>query len=143
MGLVTGTALMGVVYVGLGVWPGKFIFAVWLLAGLVALFWIPLVLLAALREVHFFAGAVLTILTGLTIFFTSGGLALVRPFKDKVLWFSWLFPNIYAVDPLRDLILFKEWPGDWNATLGILSAFAAGSLAAGLGLAVKKIRRFG
>jgi len=143
MGLLTGTALMGIVYVWLGVWPGKYIFAVWLLAGLVALFWIPLVLLAALREVHFFAGAVVTILTGLTIFFTGGGLALVRPFKEKVSWFSWLFPNIYAVDPLRDLILFNEWPVDWHTTLVIVSAFAAGSLAAGWGLAARKIRRLG
>ncbi len=143
MGLATGTALMGIVYLWSGAWPGNFIFAVWLLAGLVTLFWIPLVLLAALRNIHYFAGAVVTILTGLTIFFTSGGLALVRPFKEKVFWFSWLFPNIYAVDPMRDLILFNEWPVDWNATLVIISAFAVGSLVVGWGLAARQVRRMG
>jgi hypothetical protein len=143
MGLVTGTTLMFIVYLWSGLWPGKFIFAVWLLAGLVILFWTPLVLLAAFRDVHYFAGAVVTILTGLTIFFTSGGLALVRPFKEKVLWFSWLFPNIYAVDPMRDLILFNEWPSDWDSTLVILSAFAAGSLVVGWVLAARKVRQLG
>jgi hypothetical protein len=143
MGLVTGTALMGIIYLWSGAWPGKFILAVWLLAGLVALFWIPLVLLAALRDIHFFAGAVATILTGLTTFFIGGGLALVRPFKEKVLWFSWLFPNIYAIDPMRDLILFNEWPVDWNPTILILSAFAVGSLVVGWYLTARKVRQLG
>lgn len=143
MGLGTGTIMMGIIYLGLGAWPGKFIFAVWLLAGLVCLFWIPLVLLAGLRNLHFFAGAVVTILTGMTVFFIGGGLALVRPFKDKVTWFSWLFPNIYAVDPMRDMILFHEWPIDWTPTLVTLSAFALGSLLLGWSLASHQLRRLG
>jgi hypothetical protein len=143
MGLATGTALMGIISLWMGAWPGKFILAVWLLAGLVCLFWIPLVLMAGLRKVHYFAGAVVTILTGMTVFFIGGGMALVRPFKDKVTWFSWLFPNIYAVDPMRDLILFHEWPADWNSAVIILSAFAFGSLLIGWTLAARNLRRLG
>lgn len=143
MGLGTGTALLGIVYLWMGAWPGKFLPAVWLLAGLVCLFWIPLVLLAGLRSMHYFAGAVVTILTGLTAFFIGGGLALVRPFKEKVEWFSWLFPNIYAIDPLRDMILFHEWPVDWNRTLLVLCCFAVGSLAVGWALAARQLRRMG
>ena len=143
MGLVTGTALLGIIYLWMGAWPGKFIFAVWLLAGLVCLFWIPLVLLAGLRNLHFFAGAVITILTGMTVFFIGGGLALVRPFKEKVPWFSWLFPNIYAVDPLRDLVLFHQWPQDWRPTVIILTGFAVGAILVGWTLAARQLRKLG
>jgi hypothetical protein len=143
MGLFTGTALMGILYLWMGAWPGEFLPEVWLLAGLVCLFWIPLVLLAGLRRMHFFAGAIVTILTGLTVFFIGGGLGLVRPFKEKVYWFSWLFPNTYAIDPLRDLILFHEWPIDWNHTLLVLICFAIGSLAVGWTLAARQLRQMG
>jgi hypothetical protein len=143
MGLATGSIFMGLMSLWLDVWPWRYILAVWLLAGLVCLFWIPLVLLAGLRKLHFFAGAVGTILTGLTVFFIGGGLALVRPFKEKVPWFSWLFPNIYAVDPLRDLVLFQEWPGDWEQVLLILVAFAFASIVVGWTLAIRQLRRLG
>jgi hypothetical protein len=143
MSLATGTALLAIIYLWMGVWPGWHIWAVWLLAGLVSLFWVPLVLLVGLRKMHYFAGAVLTILTGLTVFFIGGGLALVRPFKDKMPWFSWIFPNIYAIDPLRDLILFHEWPADWNQSVSILLAFAVGGLCLGWGLAARQLRRLG
>jgi hypothetical protein len=92
---------------------------------------------------QYFAGAITVVLAGLTLFFTSGGLALVRGFEDKVLMISWLFPNIYAVDPLRDMILFHEWPVDWNTTLLTLAAFAVGALAVGWGLAARQLRRLG
>ena len=143
MGLATGTVMLGLIYAWMGVWPGKFIFAVWLLAGLVGLFWIPLVLWAGLRDVHFFAGAVVTILTGMTVFFIGGGLSLVRPFKEKVYWFSWIFPNTYAVDPLRDMVLFNAWPHDWTSTVWILTAFAFGSVLIGWILAARQLRRLG
>jgi ABC-type multidrug transport system permease subunit len=143
MGLATGTVFLGIIYLLMGAWPGKFIFAVWLVAGLVCLFWIPLVMLAGLRKLHFFAGAVVTILTGMTIFFIGGGLALVRPFKEKVTWISWLFPNIYAVDPLRDMILFQAWPTDWNQTITILSVFALFSIVVGWFLANRQLRKLG
>jgi hypothetical protein len=140
MGIGTGTVLLIIVYLWKGVWPGEFIWAVWLLAGLVNLFWIPLVLVAGLQKIHYFAGAVVTILTGLTVFFIGGGLALVRPFKENVFWFSWLFPNTYAVDPMRDLILFHSWPVDWQRVVIILSAFAIGSLVIGWSLASHRLR---
>jgi hypothetical protein len=96
-----------------------------------------------LRGRRYFAGAIVTILTGLTVFFTSGGLHLVRPNRDRVLWVSWLFPNVYAVDPLRDLILFHEWPVDWTPTLLTLSGFAIVALAVGLSLTARQLRRIG
>lgn len=142
MGLLTGTGLLGVLYLWLGVWPGRYLWAVWLLAGLVILFWVPISLLVGMRT-RYFAGAIAVVLTGLTLFFTSGGLGLVRGFEDKVLRISWLFPNIYAVDPLRDLILFHEWPVDWNVTVLKLTAFAVLTVAAGWSVAARRLRRFG
>ena len=142
-GLVTGTALLGLTSIWLNIWPGKFFFAIWLLAGLVCLFWIPLVLLAGFRKINFFAGAILTILTGLTVFFIGGGLALVRPFKYRVPWFSWVTPNIYAVDPMRDMILFHQWPADWKSTLSILVIYATGSILVCGYLASRQLRRLG
>jgi hypothetical protein len=150
MGLLTGTVLLGILVLWLGVWPGRFLGAVWLLGGLVALFWIPLTLLFGLRAGQgsgqqsagqHFAGAIATILTGLTVFFIGGGLGLVRSNKESVPWFSWLFPNTHAVDPLRDLILFHTWPADWLPTLLKLVGFAAISLAVGLGLTARQLRR--
>jgi len=140
MGLLTGTLLLGVVYFWLGAWPAAYLWAVWLLAGLVILFWVPTTLLLGLRA-RYFAGAIATILTGLTVFFIGGGLSMVRYNKANVPWFSWLFPNTYAVDPLRDLILFHAWPADWAPTLLILAGFATLSLAAGLGLTARELRR--
>ena len=142
MGLLTGSVLLLVLYAWLGVWPGKFLWAVWLLAGLVVLFWLPWPLFFGLRS-RYFAGAVATILTGLTVFFVGGGMSFVRYNREHVPWFSWLFPNTYAVDPLRDLILFRAWPSDWTQTLLILVAFAAASLVGGLGLTARKLRRIG
>jgi ABC-type multidrug transport system permease subunit len=142
MGLLTGTVLLGILYAWLGVWPGRFLGAVWLLAGLVILFWVPLNLLFGMRAQHF-AGAIATILTGLTVFFVGGGLSMVRTNRENVLWFSWLFPNTHAVDPLRDLILFHSWPVDWTPTLLILTGFATLSLVLGLVLASRQLRRLG
>ena len=38
MGLLTGTVALGFLWIWLGVWLGQFIWAVWLLSGLVILF---------------------------------------------------------------------------------------------------------
>jgi hypothetical protein len=140
-GLATGTVMLGVVALWAGAWPGRFLPAVWLLAGLVILFWVPPTLLFGFRAEHF-AGAIATILTGLTTFFAAGGLASVRYNRASVPWFSWLFPNIYAVDPMRDLVLFHEWPADWAPALFILAAFAVASLGVGMLLAGRQLRRF-
>lgn len=141
-GLVTGTVLLAVIYLWVGAWPGRLLPAVWLLAGLIILFWVPPTLLFGLRAAHF-AGAIGTILTGLTTFFAAGGLASVRYNQASVPWFSWVFPNTYAVDPMRDLVLSRTWPADWGRAVLILAAFAATSLALGLGLAVRQLRRLG
>jgi hypothetical protein len=141
MGLLTGTIFMGILYLWLKVWPGRYLWAVWLLCGLVALFWIALALLFSLRVRNYFAGAIATILTGLMVFFIGGGLSTVRVHREKVLLVAWLFPNTYAADPLRDLILFQTWPADWLATLAILIAFAALSLVGGLWLAAYQLRQ--
>jgi hypothetical protein len=77
----------------------------------------------------------------LTIFFISGGLNMVRFNKAKVPLVSWMFPNVYAVDPLRDLILFHEWPSDWWQGVLILSGFALVGLSLGLGLTSRRLRR--
>ena len=142
MGLLTGTVLLLVVYLWLGVWPGRFLWAVWLLAGLVILFWVPITLLFGLRT-QYFAGVIATILTGMTVFFIGGGLSMVRYNRESVPWFSWLFPNTHAVDPVRDLVLFQNWPADWTLTLLKLAGFAAISLVVGLGLAARQLRRLG
>jgi hypothetical protein len=142
MGLLTGTAFLGILSLWPGVWPGRFLGAVWLLAGLVILFWVPLALLVGMRA-RYFGGMIATILTGLTVFFVSGGLGLVRANWEAVPWFSKLFPNIYAVDPLRDLILFHTWPADWRPALLRLAGFAALSLAVGWPLAGRHMRRLG
>jgi hypothetical protein len=142
MALATGTAFLGLVSLWVGAWPGRYLPAVWLLAGLVALFWIPPTLLFGMRA-RFFAGVIAAILTGIMIFFAGGGLSMVRHGWEKVPWFSKLFPNVYAVDPLRDLILFHTWPADWVPTLFTLSGFAALSLVAGLVLAARQLRRLG
>jgi ABC-type multidrug transport system permease subunit len=143
MGLLTGTALLGILYVWLGIWPGRYLWAVWLLAGLILLFWIAITLLLGLRSRNYFPGAVATILTGIIVFFIGGGLSLVRINEERVLWISWLFPNTYAVDPMRDLILFNTWPEDWMVTLLKLTGFAAISLVLGLSLASRQLRRLG
>jgi hypothetical protein len=142
MGLFTGTVLLGVLFLWLGAWPGRFLGAVWLLAGLVILFWVSPALLVGMRA-RYFAGMIATILTGLTLFFVGGGLGLVRSNWEGVPWFSRLFPNVYAVDPLRDLILFHTWPADWAQTLLLLLGFAGLSLAVGLTLAARQLRRLG
>jgi ABC-type multidrug transport system permease subunit len=143
MGLATGTALMFVVYLWVGVWPGRFLGAVWLLAGLVALFWIAMALVLGLRARHYLAGAIFGVVGGTIVFFIGGGMAPVRYYPDKVLWVAWLFPNTYAVDPVRDLVLFHTWPVDWTVTLFILIGFALVGLVGGAGLAARQLRRLG
>jgi hypothetical protein len=142
MGLLTGTGLLAILYLWIGIWPGGYLWAVWLLAGLVILFWIPVALVAGLHT-RYFAGAIGVVLAGLTLFFISGGLAMVRGFEDKMLWITWLFPNVYAVDPLRDLLLFNQWPVDWRPTLIRLALFAGGALAVGWTVTARRLRRMG
>jgi len=112
MGLVTGTALLFVVYLWVGAWPGHFLWAVWLLSGSVALFWISIGLVLGMRIRHYMAGAISGVLGGVIVFFIGGGLVPVRQNWAQVPWVARLFPNTYAVDPVRDLVLFHDWPVD-------------------------------
>lgn len=141
MALATGTALLGFLYLWTGAWPGSLLGAVWLLAGLVALFWIAVALVLGLRARHYMAGAIAAVLGGAIVFFIGGGMAPVRYYPDEVLWLAWLFPNTYAVDPLRDLVLFQAWPANWLQTLLILTAFAAGGLAVAVAFTERQLRR--
>lgn len=141
MGLVTGTVVLGILYLWAGVWPGRFLWAVWLLSAGVALFWIGLAFILGLRARHFMAGAIAAILTGVIVFFVGGGLSPVRYYSQGVQWFARLFPNTYAVDPLRELVLFHTWPENWSQTLLIVIAFATAGLAAGLLAAERQLRR--
>ncbi|HEC60683.1 MAG TPA: hypothetical protein ENI27_00335 [bacterium] len=110
-------------------------------AGLVSLFWIPITLLLGLQARQYMPGAVASILGALTVFFISGGLNTVRGYEDKVLLVAWLFPNTYAVDPLRDLILFGTWPIDWTPALLKLAGLATVAHVAGLNIAARQLRR--
>jgi hypothetical protein len=141
MGLVTGVVFLAILYLWIGAWPGRYLGAVCLLSGLVAVFWISWALLLGLRVRNYMAGAIASILSAVTLFFIGGGLSIVRGYEDRVLRVAWLFPNTYAVDPLRDLVLFNSWPSDWTATLLRLIGFAVAALAVGLTLAARQLRR--
>jgi ABC-type multidrug transport system permease subunit len=142
-GLVSGTLFLAVIYVWLGFWPGIYIWAFWLLAGLTALFWIGLAIVIGLRSRNYMAGAIAIVLMAIIVFFIGGGLGLIRYHAEDVQWYSWLFPNTYAIDPIRDLVLFKAWPVDWNTTLIKLVGFAALSLLFGMIFTARRLRRLG
>jgi ABC-2 type transport system permease protein len=142
-GLVTGTVFLVVIRLWLGYWPGGGLWAVWLLAGLVGLFWSQVALAFGLQARTYMAGAIGAVLGAMIIFFIGGGLSMVRAHKNAVTWIAWMFPNTYAVDPIRDLVLFDTWPADFWAVLGKLTAFAVGALILANGFAVHKLRRLG
>jgi ABC-2 type transport system permease protein len=142
-GLVSGTAFLVVIYFWLGFWPGSFIWAVWLLAGLTAAFWIGLAVVFGLISRSYMAGAIAVVLTAIIVFFIGGGLGLVRYNWGEVPWYSWMFPNTHSIDPIRDLVLFNSWPEDWNITLIKLISFAAIALIFGMTITVRKLRRLG
>jgi hypothetical protein len=143
LALLTGTALLFVLYLWVGAWPGRLLWAVWLLFGLVALVWIAIGLVIGMRIRHYMAGAVGGVLGGVIVFFIGGGLAPVRQNAHKVVWVARLFPNTYAVDPVRDLVLFGAWPVDWVPVLLTLIGLAGVSLLAGLVLTARQLRRLG
>jgi ABC-2 type transport system permease protein len=143
VGLATGTIFLLIIRIWLGFWPGGNIFAVWLLASLVSVFWIQVALVFGLIARNYMAGAIGSVLGAMIIFFIGGGLSMVRAHKDAVTWIAWLFPNTYAVDPIRDLVLFNTWPVDFWQVLAILIGFATISLFLGSRFAVRKLRRLG
>jgi hypothetical protein len=89
------------------------------------------------------AGAISGVLGGVVVFFIGGGLAPVRQNWADVLWIARLFPNTYAVDPVRDMVLFQSWPADWDTTLVILVGFALVGLVGGMVLTARQLRRLG
>ena len=143
MSLITGTVFLGIFYLFSGSFPGGYLPAIWLLAGLVSLFWIAAVLVVGLRARHYMSAMIGVILTSMVVFFICGGLSMIRNNASNIIWFAWLFPNAYAVDPLRDLILFHSWPVDWASTLVKLAGFAVAGLAISLPLAARQMRRSG
>ena len=140
-GLVSGSLFLIVIDLWIGFWPGDYIWGFWLLSGLTALFWIGLAIVAGLRSRNYMAGAIAIVLTAIIVFFIGGGLGLIRYHAEDVQWYSWLFPNTHAIDPIRDLVLFNTWPVDWNATLAKLIGFAVLSLFFGMTLTARWLRR--
>ena len=141
--LATGTLFLGALYLWLGVWAGAYLWLVWLLFALVALYWISVSLVVGLRSGSYMAGAIGCALLGIIVFFIGGGLSMVRVNVDKVVDVAWLFPNTYAIDPLRDLVLFNALPADLPATLFYTTLLALVSLVAAWALAARQIRRVG
>ena len=143
MALLTGTLVMGVLWVWEGAWPVGYLWQVWLLFALVALFWIALAVLLGLGLRDYFLGAVVSVLTGITVFFIGGGLSMPRYNPDEVLWVARLFPNTHAIDPLRDLILFNILPLDWVPMMWKLFGFAVLAMSAGSVLVARRLRKLG
>jgi len=140
-GLTSGTIFLIIIRIWLGFWPSGYLWAVWLLSGLVSLFWIQVALIFGLVARNYMAGAVGAVLGAMIIFFIGGGLSMVRAHKDAVTWIAWLFPNTYAIDPLRDLVLFKVWPADFWQVLIKLLIFGGFAILMGSFFAVRKLRR--
>lgn len=140
-GLATGTIFLVAIWLWLGFWPAGNLLVVWLLAGLVAIFWSQVALAFGLIARTYMAGAISAVLGAMTIFFIGGGLSMVRAHKDAVTWIAWMFPNTYAVDPIRDLVLFHTWPVDFWPTLFTLLAFAGGAVLIGSLFSARKLRR--
>jgi hypothetical protein len=141
MSLATGTLFLGILYLWKGIWPGQYFWNVWLLAGLVSVFWIMAVLVVGLRARHFMGAAIGVVLTGVTAFFVGGGMLMVRNNETNVPWFSWILPNTYAVDALRDFILFHTFSHDWNSSLMIVSLFAVVAVIGGISYANYQLRQ--
>ncbi len=142
-GLASGTIFLVIIRLWLGFWPGGYLWAVWLLAGLVGVFWIQVGLVFGLIAKNYMAGAIGSVLGAMIIFFIGGGLSMVRANQDAVTWIAWLFPNTYAVDPIRDLVLFNTWPVDFNSVLLKLVGFAVIAIFFGSLFFVRKLRKLG
>jgi ABC-type multidrug transport system permease subunit len=140
-GLASSTIFLVVIWLWLGYWPGRFLFAAWILIGLVCVFWIGLAAVIGMHSRNYMAGALAIVLGAIIIFFIGGGLGFVRYRSEEVLKVAWLFPNTHAIDPLRDLVLFQSWPSDWYPTLLILLGLAILSLAIGISWSSRGVRR--
>lgn len=138
--VVTGTFFLVVLAIWLGVWAGRCLWLVWVLFALTALYWIALSLMIGLRSRNFMAGAIGVALSAIIVFFISGGLSMVRVNVEKVIGIAWLFPNTYAVDPLRDMILFNTLPLDLQHTLILTTGLAVIAVAISWAFSTRQIR---
>ena len=141
MALVSTAIILGALYLWIGVSAGLFIWAALLLAGLVALFWAGLALILSFLAGQALGGGIVVVAAGLIVFFIAGGMAPVRYMPGNIWWLVQFFPNTYAVDPFRELVLFNTIPANWTQTLVTLVLFAAVSLGAGFFVAQRQLRK--
>ena len=78
IGLVTGTFFLEIIRLWQGFWPDGYIWADWLLAGFVIVFWNQVALAVGLIAHNYMAGAVESVQVAMIIFFIGGGLSMVR-----------------------------------------------------------------
>jgi ABC-type polysaccharide/polyol phosphate export permease len=141
MALVSTALILGALYLWVGVSAGIYIWAALLLAGLVALFWAGLALILSFLAGQALGGGIVVVAAGLIVFFIAGGMTPVRYMPGNIWWLIQFFPNTYAVDPFRELVLFNTIPANWTQTLVTLFLFAAVSLGAGFFVAQRQLRK--
>ena len=141
MSIATGTGFMFIVYLWLGVWPIGALLLTWVYLGLGAIFWIFIALMFGITFKAYMAGAVTTILSSILLFFITGGLNTIRGFESEMVFLAWFFPNMYAVDQIRDLVLQQTIPVDLTQSILILIGFMLVSGAIGLSVTSRAIRR--
>jgi ABC-type polysaccharide/polyol phosphate export permease len=141
MALVSTALILGALYLWVGVSAGIYIWAALLLAGLVALFWAGLALILSFLAGQALGGGIVVVAAGLIVFFIAGGMTPVRYMPGNIWWLIQFFPNTYAVDPFRELVLFNTIPANWTQTLVTLVLFAAVSLGAGFFVAQRQLRK--
>jgi len=141
MALVSTALILGALYLWAGVSAGTYIWAALLLAGLVALFWAGLALILSFLAGQALGGGIVVVAAGLIVFFIAGGMTPVRYMPGNIWWLIQFFPNTYAVDPFRELVLFNTIPANWTQTLVTLVLFAAVSLGAGFFVAQRQLRK--
>ena len=141
MALVSTTLVLLALWAWTGIGVGGYLWAVWLLAGLVALFWAGLAFIVSFLTGRAVGNSILVVAIGLIVFFSAGGTEPVRYASGKVSWLMRFFPNAYAVDPLRDLILFNTMPAHWAQILWTLALLAAAGIGIGFFFAQRQLRR--
>ncbi len=133
------------VLLALSVWTGMnmsaYIWVAWLLAGLVALFWAGLAFILSFLSGRALGSNIIVVAIGLVVFFIAGGTEPVRYSSGNLWWLIRLFPNAYAVDPLRDTVLFCTIPANWAQIILTLILFDAVSLSAGFFFAQRQLRK--
>ena len=141
MAILTGTGFMFIVYLWLGFWPSGVLLLTWIYLGLSAIFWIFVALMLGITFKAYMAGAVTTMLSSILLFFITGGLNITRGFENEMVFLAWFFPNMYAVDQIRDLVLQQSVPVDLTQSILILTGFMIVSSIIGSGVTSRAIRR--